>query len=144
MMLTTRKLSKRQKQNVALLASAAAMAVPAIAVHAGTTGTATTISISGSTALKNFIESPGLTLLNPAGSNAFIVLTPTLSNGYGAPVTYGPQSSPGTYSFSGITSYQLAPLSYGQTVSTGSTQVGSALRIEYHESGSVEGILELA
>jgi hypothetical protein len=144
MMQLARNLCKRRKQNVALLASAAAMAIPAIVARAGSTGTATTISISGSTALKNFIESPGLTLLNPAGSNAFIVLTPTLSNGYGTPVTYGPQSSPGTYSFTGISTFQLAPLSYGQTVSTGSTQVASALRIEYHESGSVEGILELA
>lgn len=92
---------------------------------------AETISIGGSTAIRNFITSPGATLLNPGDSI-------TLSNGPGgAPVTYTAPSGNTTF-------FQLASPNFtnGDVVS-GATQTHSALRFEYHEAGATEGVLEV-
>ena len=86
-----------------------------------------TWSISGSTAMRNFTvgvpgtSSGGLTLYETGSP------TLTLSNG-----TYTPGSG----------GLQLAPSPYTGTALAGSS--GDGVRVEYHESGSVEGIEELA
>jgi hypothetical protein len=100
---------------------------------------AVTISLSGSTAMRNFTTSPFITLLNPGDSI-------TLSNGAGgADVTY---TAPSVLN----TSFQLASPNFsaadvpvgGPFPSSNVTQVHSALRLEWHEQGSVEGILDMA
>jgi hypothetical protein len=89
---------------------------------------AVTISLSGSTAMRGFTTSPSITLLTPGTSI-------TLNNGTGgAPVTYTAPGSTGT-------SFQLASSDF--TVAE-TAQNYSALRLEWHEQGSVEGILDLA
>ena len=127
---------------IAILGSAAAAAVPfAYAdVTANSSGSPTqngignpavTVSVSGSTALRNFLTSPGITFLNPGDSI-------TLNNGAaGAPVTY---TAPGVTN----QSFQLASGNFTQADSlTGLTQVHSALRFEYHEQGATEGVLDV-
>ncbi len=84
-----------------------------------------TISLSGSTALRNYTKSTGVTFL-PNGATIF------LSSG-----TY-------TASTSGAAD-QLAPSNSNDTGDNTSSVVDvPALRVEWHEQGSVEGILELA
>ena len=89
-----------------------------------------TITLSGSTALKNFTIAPGSTFLTPGSS-----------------VTLGPVGQEITYAApAGVaTNYQIASANFGiPDALTGSTQNHSAERVEWHEQGSVEGILELA
>lgn len=113
------------------LASAVTAAL-ASSAGAGTTGNEVTISTSGSTALKAFVTGQGITQLEQGKSI-------TLDSGPGGtPVTYAPDWS------SGLQSFQLAPNPLGSGSSTGNNQGVDAVRLEYHESGSVEGILELA
>jgi hypothetical protein len=83
----------------------------------------TTISISGSTALKNFLNAPGDTWLTPGQT-----FTDTL----------GSWTAPNDNS----TEFQLAPSSNDQppVINSGKADL---LRIEYHASGSVEGIQDL-
>ena len=109
---------------------------------------AVTISLSGSTALRNFTTSPGMTLLQPGTSI-------TLLNGpLGKTTTYTALDQNGS-------SVQLASnnftqpdqpggLTWGPTgagtqsaPSTALNQVHSAIRLEWHEQGSVEGMLDL-
>jgi hypothetical protein len=133
---------------VAVLAAAAVAAVPSARGDVSTNSSgqptqngignnAVTISISGSTAMKGFTTSPYITLLNPGSSI-------TLNNGSGgAAVTY---TAPSTLN----TSFQLASPNFAQAdtggpfPSTNVSQVHSALRLEWHEQGSVEGILDMA
>jgi Ca2+-binding EF-hand superfamily protein len=110
-------------------ASAAALVAPAIAgTTSGANGNPVTISTSGSTALKNFMTSVGFGEVDPGSTLA-------LSNGNWAPV--------GGWTTAGM-SMILDPTTYTTPVTTGLNQTANALRVEYHESGSVEGILELA
>ncbi len=88
--------------------------------HAGTTGPLVTISLSGSTAMRSFITSPGFSYLTPGTSI-------TLDSG-----TFTAPTGP-------TTAYQLAPSAYP----AGASEV-NGLRVEWHEQGSVEGILEMA
>ncbi len=83
-----------------------------------------TISLSGSTAMRNYTISPGITLL-PNGSSIFL--------------------SSGTFNASASgKADQLAPTNPDNTGdNSGSVRDDAALRIEWHEQGSVEGILEL-
>jgi hypothetical protein len=113
-----------RKRTIVLLAAAACAATGA---HAGSTGSAVTISLSGSTALKGFTTSEGLTFVNP-----------------NSVVSVGGISYPGSANdWSSLTSFQLAPFNASGAVTTGSDQAANALRVEWHEQGSVEGILEL-
>jgi len=111
---------------------------------AAQTGDAVTVSLSGSTAMSNFTRSAYFSLLNPGGS---ITLNSGLS---GAEVVY--KATAGS-----TTAVQLATNNflsgYSANPSTGvpagilDPAVNSAqyrgLRVEWHEQGSVEGILEL-
>jgi len=150
---TGTKISRRNRRHVKIaslkmLAAAAAVGIPSLLAKAGTTAGTETIAISGSTALKNFVTSPGMTYLDP-DVNSITLTIP----GLGA-TTFSPHGTTdggatwtgtGTDTWTGVTSYNLAPkvLSTGN-VATGANQSSVALQIEYHESGSVEGILELA
>ena len=114
----------------AALAAAAALAAPALA---GTTPGEETISTSGSTALKNWFvaKTNTFTEIQPGTS-----LTLSVGNGNGNGTT--------TFNATGYQLYQLAPTSTTSTFDTGVAASVDAVRFEYHESGSVEGILEMA
>jgi hypothetical protein len=107
------------------LAAAAALAASRTS-KAGQTGDLVTISLSGSTAMRNFTTSAGFSFLTPGTSI-------TLNAGAGgSPVTF---TAPNT----GTTQFQLAPSPFPAVA----PEV-NGLRVEWHEQGSVEGILELA
>jgi hypothetical protein len=135
--------SNRRLAISAAVATAAAIAAPAFAgtstytypsgPSAGQSVDLVTISISGSTAMRNFTTSGGITLLTP-----------------GTTVTLGGRSITASNAFN--TNVQLAPnVINGATpldsFPTGSTAVTSGtfplIRFEWHEQGSVEGIREL-
>ena len=125
------------------IAAAAVIAAPA---RAGTTGSLETVSISGSTALKNWLVSKTTTFTDVQPGSTLTV------NG----VTYPPNTSYWQQNGGSLQAYQLAPSSYngGQSTfidgsgtglnSTTTAAITPAYRFEYHESGSVEGILEMA
>ena len=126
--------SEKRIHRYAATAAAIAAVVAAIKpVFAEQTGDAVTISLSGSTAIRNFTTSAGFTLLTPGTSI-------TLNSGVGgAPVVYSAPLGP-------TTQVQLAQSDFNAPEDTDlSDGIGSykALRIEWHEQGSVEGILEL-
>ena len=103
----------------------------AVAAAVGAVGSAkaqqVNISISGSTAMRNFTTNPGFTLLDPGS-------TITLSNG-----TFGS----GYWASGSNTLLQLAPDVKGVSVTgTGADQV-PAVNVIWHEQGSVEGILDM-
>jgi hypothetical protein len=100
---------------------------------------AATISFSGQVALRNFSSSAGVSVLQPNASSTFY-FGPT-----GTPVTYHAANNGATYvqlaqkNFAnpdtglGATSIATAPV----------TQSHSALRVEWHEQGSVQGLVDL-
>jgi hypothetical protein len=105
-------------------------------VHAGTTAGEETVSFAGSTALRNWfvVKSTTFTDVNPGQTLSVNGVTYPASPTNWAPVDGGTGSN---------LVYQLAPSN--DTASNSSiAPVSTALRFEYHESGSVEGILELA
>jgi hypothetical protein len=112
---------------VAALAALGAAAVGIPTAKADDSTNMVTWSISGSTAMRNFtVGVPGT-----SAGGLSILETPlalSLSNG--------------TYD-AGTAGLQLAPLSFnsGNPLGTG---MGAGVRVEWHEAGSVEGILELA
>lgn len=138
--------SHSQRRRATALLTAASIAAVSHATWAGTSTvpdsnttslrpagqTIPTVSLSGSTALRNFLTSPGMTLLTSGTSI-------TLGDGStdGMEITYSAPAGNGV-------SYQLAPGNFTtpDTV-TGNIQSNSALRTEYHEAGSVEGVYEL-
>jgi hypothetical protein len=116
--MSTRKINDRVVRSAALVAMAVAGAPQAS--FAGTTANTVTISLAGSTALRNFTTSPSFTAL-PAGFSL------TLSNG--------------TYN-GGSNGLQLAQSTYPVAIiGTGASAGG--VRLEWQESGSVEGMLAL-
>src|SRR5882724_2857280 len=126
--------SNRRIHRYAATAAAIAAVVAAIKpVFAEQTGDAVTISLSGSTAMRAFTTSAGLTLLTPGTSI-------TLNSGVGgAPITYTAPLGP-------TTQVQLAQADFTAPEDTDlSDGIGSykALRLEWHEQGATEGILEL-
>src|SRR5258706_7662723 len=126
--------SNRGIHRYAATAAAIAAVVAAIKpVFAEQTGDAVTISLSGSTAIRNFTTSAGFTLLTPGTSI-------TLNSGVGgAPITYTAPLGP-------TTQVQLAQGDFNAPEDTDlSDGLGSfkALRVEWHEQGATEGILEL-
>lgn len=124
------------KRRAALAAIAAA--AMATVTQAEQTGDMVTISISGATFMRSFTSSTGFTLLNP-GTEI------TLNSGAGgAPVVY--KAATGI-----TTSVQLGapdltgtitpnPASNAAAVTTANY---AAVRVEWHEQGSIEGVLEL-
>ncbi|MGA2498883.1 MAG: hypothetical protein ABSH20_14165, partial [Tepidisphaeraceae bacterium] len=151
--------AKRQLRRTSVLMQAVAVVAAALPVWAGTSnntsGVATlnnpgnaanpnaavTISLSGSTAMRNFTTSAGITLLTPGTSI-------TLHNGTaGAGTTYIATND-------GFTQYQLASRNFTAADTYSNPQAGtnppaldsqnnSAIRLEWHEQGSVEGILDM-
>src|SRR5258706_9078622 len=119
----------RGQRIIALAASVAASAI-GLDLYAGTTGSAVTISLSGSTAIRNFTTSEGFSFVNP---NSVVNIGGV--NYPAATTDWGPPTS--------LSSFQLAPFNASGAVTTGSQQAANALRIEWHEQGSVEGILEM-
>ncbi|MEO6435927.1 MAG: hypothetical protein ABIP55_09215, partial [Tepidisphaeraceae bacterium] len=135
----------RRKKLIAFAAIASAVA--ATPLLAGHSGDQVTISLSGATFMRNFTTSAGISLLTPGSPGTDITL---LSGVGGAPVIYKAASGP-------TTSVQLAPNNLGGVITpnpatgfpagAGDPAVISAnyagLRVEWHEQGSVEGVLEL-
>jgi hypothetical protein len=126
---------KKQRNERRLWSAIAVVAATAAATtaRAGTSGAPgqdpeVTISISGSTALKNFVTGQGFTFLIPGDSI-------TLNNG-GTLNTIQSTTDTG--------SIQLAPTTFTANEFQIDENDYNALRVEYHESGSVEGIYELA
>lgn len=112
--------SRRSNRRLAAAASLATGLMTTGFVSAADTGSYVTISISGSTAMRNFTISEGFSALEAGAANL------TLSNGIYAP---------------GAGGLQLAPLTNTGAILAGSS--GTGIRIEWHEQGSVEGIVEL-
>src|ERR1700722_2066987 len=114
--------------------AAAVMAVVAPAL-AGTTGTEVTISAAGSTALKNWLVK---------SSTTFTDIQPGTTLSIGG-TTY-PTDGTSEWSIDGGSAflYQLAPTTYSgpSTVQGQVADSSTAIRFEFHESGSVEGILK--
>src|SRR5688572_19616317 len=121
-------------------------ALAALAAVWGSTGTAkaaqqgdaVTISWSGATFMRSFTTSRGISLLNPGTSI-------TLNSGVGgAPVTYTADSGSST-------SVQLAAFNLNSGVTANpnpgdpavTTANYYAIRFEWHEQGSIEGVNEL-
>src|SRR4051812_429875 len=120
----------RPRGGMILAAAAVAALAAAHRSDAGETGTEITISLSGSTAMSNFTRSAAISLVTP-GNQLSIggVLYPSSPN-------YWPTNGAGV-------SFQLAPGTYPGTSSSAQFGAADALRLEWHEQGSVEGILEM-
>jgi hypothetical protein len=128
-MRVNRKNRRNELRLLSAIGSVALLAAPALAgttIDPNTGLSEVTISISGSTALKNFITSQGFTDLLPDTS-----ITPDLGGVPGDDTTLT----------AGGSAMELAPSNTGGLDTSTSY---NALRVEYHESGSVEGILEMA
>lgn len=125
--------SKSARRTVQMIAAIAASQLWVASSLAGTTPDAVTISLSGSTAMRSFTTSQQFTALTPGRSI-------TLDNGY----TYSAaavDSANGIFpavQLGGTTNATLPPAA-GLTSAT-----YRAFRVEWHEQGSVEGILEMA
>jgi len=145
-------------------ASAASLALVSGAL-AGTTASEITVSSAGSTALKNWIvaNTQTVTEAQPVVTDPTNANNPVLANGqltiggttYPNPVLYPTTANGGSSYWAsnsqavGATgqSYQLAPKVYiagGGSNGDPTNGATDAIRFEYHESGSVEGIYELA
>jgi ABC-type phosphate transport system substrate-binding protein len=131
--------SRCGRSRAVLLAAAAAVALPVSRAVAGTTGSATTISTAGSTALKNWFVK---------NTTTFTDVTPGTQVDIGG-VEYPSSLNEWAPQYGGTgtaLAFQLAPKSYngGQEVTSAEApgtivDQASAVRFEYHESGSVEG-----
>jgi hypothetical protein len=113
-------------------------------VQQGTNGSgnnnpAMTISFAGQTALQNFDESPGITELTPGTS---IVLHDGTN---GAPVTYIAPSGSGTVVNLANPNFTNPDVGAGtpSSPSTQQYQVASAIALEWHAEGSVDGFYDL-
>lgn len=124
----------------------------------GSHNPAVTISLSGSTAMRNFTVSSGITFLTPGSPLSFnngAIVNPAapVHLQTRAPVLYSVDDQVGTQ-------FQLASPNFTQgdfyKTGTGNPEINgpwpqtaqpiqqhSAIRFEWHEQGSVEGILEL-
>ncbi|HVT89867.1 MAG TPA: dockerin type I domain-containing protein [Tepidisphaeraceae bacterium] len=123
--MTKKRVNNRVRVLLAASASLAVTAMRQAESRAGTTGNLVTISLSGSTAMRAFTTSAGFSYLTPG-------TTITLNSGVGgATQTFSAPNTPGTQ-------FQLAAAAFPATGGD-----VDALRIEWHEQGSVEGIAEL-
>ena len=126
----------RMKSNhaIALAVAATVSAMTSGVLLAGDTVGAVTVSLSGSTAMRNFTTNTNSTALTPGtsvtiGGNVYTA----------APVTTGPNVFPTVQLAHNNTLTADAYVSGAQT-----NKNFLALRVEWHEQGSVEGIVELA
>jgi hypothetical protein len=143
-----RSVNRRNERAAKAIALAAAAGLAAASHAKGQNLGAGQISIStsGSTALKNWF-------VTAAGGNTFTEVSPYASGNPGSGqltingTTYPPSGLTYWATYPGSTnngvSYQLAPTN-NTTVSGTQTDSTAAIQFTYHESGSVEGILELA
>jgi hypothetical protein len=127
---STKKSFKAQILALAVLGAASA-------AQAGTTTGAVTITLSGSTAMRNFTISNAFSLLTPGtsitigeGANAYTIVA---ANGAGTAIQLAPSDPTAGVNLAGGST----------TTYTGSATV-NAFRVEWHEQGSVEGIVDLA
>ncbi len=106
---------------------------------------AVTISFAGQTALKNFFTSPAVTELQPGTSIVLHDGILNASTGLGAPITY-------TATNDAATTLQLASKSFltpdknpgtPGSPSGSDIQIASAVRLEWHQEGSVDGFYQL-
>lgn len=110
------------------------------ATDQGTGIPAITISFSGQAALRLFSSSQGISTLEPGGSITFNYAP------YGGPVvTYYASNDSSGYVQLGRTNFGSADTGVGATsVATAAvTQQHSGLRVEWHEQGSVQGLIDL-
>ncbi len=125
-----------EKNRIKVLAAASAASIALVSSAFGQSNVSAgqvVISSSGSTALKNWIVAKTTTFtdVQPGG---------TLSiNG----TTYPTAADGGASYWNNGVSYQLAPKA-NTTIQGGVTDQSAAIQFVYHESGSVEGVLELA
>jgi len=149
-----------RRMRILAAASAASLALVSSAL-AGTTGTDVTISASGSTALKNWLVANTQTftevqpvVTDPTNANNPVLAPGTLSIGGNTYPNLGayPLTANGGSSYWASNSqaigatgktYQLAPQTFPGANASATNGASDAVRFEYHESGSVEGILEL-
>lgn len=132
------KKSMRSARRIMAISIAAAAATPSVfagqSQNPNNSKPAVTISLSGSTAMRNFTVSPGITDLTPGTSI-------TLSDGNPAD---GTTTYTAVFNGSNTLELQLASKDFSQPdVTTGSRQNYSAIRLEWHEQGSVEGVLDM-
>ncbi len=137
---------KNHRVKYLALASAAALASASGAMAQTLGAGQISISTAGSTALKNWFVAS-------SGKGTFTDITPYSASAPGSGsitldgVTYPSASDGGLNYWAGNggsgTSYQVAP-STNATVQGTSADTSAAVQFTYHESGSVEGILELA
>jgi hypothetical protein len=136
----------RRTCNSHLWAAVLAVVLPgASSALAGTTGSEVTVSISGSTAVKNWlVKTNTFTDVQPGSELTIGGMTyPPPNPGNTTP---GDNNSDWVVDGGSAYAYQLAPATYGSpdTNLGDPVQSADAVRFEYHESGSVEGILEMA
>jgi hypothetical protein len=113
------------KRLMQIAALAAAVGAVPLKLRAGDSPNMVTWSISGSTAMRNFTISEGMTTLEADSP------TLTLSNGTYVPGTNGIELAPSSFTGAAIAG------TFGASAS------GAGVRIEWHEQGSVEGVLEM-
>ena len=120
-------------------AAMAAATLGASGVRADDTAGYATVSLSGSTAMRNFTTAAGSTWLTPGQS--FLISGTALSNSTTGTATYSTTPFNVTAPNSNSVTYQLAPKTYEAPVTDANH--ADALRVEWHEQGSVEGIQDL-
>ena len=127
-----------RRRSTAVLTAAAAATVAALtapAAFAGQSPPEVTISTSGSTALKNWFVSKTTTFTDVQPGTQVMI----------GGQAYPPNVNQFATNGGDALVYQLAPSTFTTTsINSGVAQSAPAVRFEYHESGSVEGILELA
>ncbi len=100
---------------------------------------AVTISLTGQTALRNFTSSQGATTLAPGSSATFYF------GDQGTPVTYYAPNNPSAYVQLAKKDFTTPDEGLGATSVANAPvkQQHSALRLEWHEQGSVQGLIDL-
>jgi len=148
-------MKKQNKKTVMILAGAAAAALSGASVFGqnfvnssgpvqqgtndGSNNPAVTISFAGQTALQNFDESPGITELTPGTD---IILHDGTD---GAPVEYIAPNGTNTIVNLANSNFTNPDVNPGTPTSpsTSAQQVASAIALEWHAEGSVDGFYDL-
>jgi hypothetical protein len=129
----------RSRVNILAAASAASLALVSSAYAQSNVGVGqVVISSSGSTALKNWFVAKTTTFTDVQPGTTLSINGTTYPPASDGGVNYwGSNGGPGI-------SYQLAPKNNTTSVTGSPTDQSAAIQFVYHESGSVEGVLELA
>ncbi len=133
---------KSQAHITTLVLAAAAIAAATLGAsttRANDTAGYATVSLSGSTAMRNFTTAAGSTWLTPG--QTFTISGTALSNSTTGAATYSTTPFTVTAPNSNSVTFQLAPGTYETPVTTANS--ADVLRVEWHEQGSVEGIQDL-